>query len=101
MGVSSSLDGVAGVGNVRHMLGINMLDEGRVPDQEPDQAQDTFSVSMAQPGALSSKASAPESASSGSDRADMHVWVDAGSTTLTVLSSSSDFALLAGPKGPC
>jgi len=90
---------VAGLGKVRHMLGINTLDEGLMPAP----AQDTFSVSLPQSGfpAPSSNAAAPESASSGSDTADMHIWVDTASPGLTLLSSSADFAMLAGPRGPC
>jgi hypothetical protein len=97
--ISSTLDAVAGVGKARHMLGINMVDEGLIPAP----AQDTFSVSVPQSGfpAPSSNATARESASSGSDTADMHVWVDAASPRLTVLASSGDFAMLAGPRGPC
>eukprot|EP00419_Tripos_fusus_P076162 CAMPEP_0172890188 /NCGR_PEP_ID=MMETSP1075-20121228/140631_2 /TAXON_ID=2916 /ORGANISM="Ceratium fusus, Strain PA161109" /LENGTH=51 /DNA_ID=CAMNT_0013744397 /DNA_START=1 /DNA_END=152 /DNA_ORIENTATION=- len=40
------------------------------------------------------------SGSDGGEEADMHVWVNSGSPTLTVLSCSNDFALLAGPRGP-
>jgi hypothetical protein len=39
--------------------------------------------------------------SSDGEEADMYVWVDAASTELTVLGSSSSFALLAGPRPPC
>jgi len=35
------------------------------------------------------------------NEADIHVWVDATSPTLTVLDCSSDFALLAGRRGTC
>jgi len=35
------------------------------------------------------------------DEADIRVWVNAASPTLTVLSCSSDFSLLAGPRGTC
>jgi len=50
---------------------------------------------------MSHRSSSGFSGSDSGEEADMHVWVDSASPTLTVLNCSRDFALLAGPRGPC
>eukprot|EP00419_Tripos_fusus_P067645 CAMPEP_0172933126 /NCGR_PEP_ID=MMETSP1075-20121228/220348_1 /TAXON_ID=2916 /ORGANISM="Ceratium fusus, Strain PA161109" /LENGTH=645 /DNA_ID=CAMNT_0013794463 /DNA_START=226 /DNA_END=2163 /DNA_ORIENTATION=+ len=99
------------MGQVSYLIGIQeSREEGH--NDVPDAADAGCTVTSAAGDRL---ASLPENFSSllshdsrsglsGSDsgeEADMYVWVDATSAALTVLGSSSDFALLAGPQGCC
>merc|ERR1712008_87397 len=92
--ISSTLDGAAGVGKVRHMIGINMLEERPIPDQA-----DTFSVSMAQSGfpALPSSASASSVLSSNSSGSPGEIMILMQVVSGTIMSAScSDVTMAEG-----
>jgi hypothetical protein len=92
--ISSNMDGGAGVGKVRHMLGINMLEERPIPDQA-----DAFSVSMAQSGfpKLPSSASASSVLSSNSSGSPGEIMILMQVVSGTIVSAScSDVSMAEG-----